>query len=109
MCRECVHEFCKDRGTTCLETGVYYINLKGCVNCSTRGELAKAECKQEEDEDGAEEISFEHRCSKCDHVVAKHTYSFSVDDGYQEYSMQCGLCGTGSDSRSVLPDDPHRG
>ena len=49
------------QGTTCLETGVYYINLKGCVECSTRGELAKAECKREEDEDGAEEISFERK------------------------------------------------
>uniref|UniRef100_A0A3Q2Q0D5 Protein Churchill n=1 Tax=Fundulus heteroclitus TaxID=8078 RepID=A0A3Q2Q0D5_FUNHE len=47
-------------------------------------------------------------CKNCDHVVARHEYTFSVVDEYQEYTMLCMLCGKAEDSISVLPDDPRQ-
>ena len=48
-------------------------------------------------------------CAHCDHVIAKHTYTFKVEDGYQEYTMVCKLCGRGAAESSVLPNDPRGG
>ena len=39
-------------------------------------------------------------------MIAVHRHTFCVEDGYQEYAMECCLCGTGQDSHCVLPDDP---
>uniref|UniRef100_A0A3P8TKL0 Protein Churchill n=1 Tax=Amphiprion percula TaxID=161767 RepID=A0A3P8TKL0_AMPPE len=47
-------------------------------------------------------------CKNCDHVIARHEYTFSVVDEYQEYTMLCMLCGKAEDSISVLPDDPRQ-
>lgn len=68
-------------------------------------------------------------CQQCEHVVAKHEYTFSVDEEYQvgdtldytvrwigqtlslvlqEYSMNCLLCGYGEATVSILPEDPRQ-
>ena len=61
------------------------------------------------DESNEKEISeFDHVCNKCSHVVAKHAHEFWVEDGYQEYRMECLLCGLGQDSISVNPKDPKK-
>ncbi|NXA40625.1 CHUR protein, partial [Eudromia elegans] len=48
-------------------------------------------------------------CRNCSHFIARHEYTFSVGDDYQEYTMLCLLCGRAEDSVSVLPDDPRHG
>ena len=40
-----------------------------------------------------QEVSFDHTCILCGHKIATHEYSFSVGDQFQEYSMNCMLCG----------------
>ena len=62
----------------------------------------------EDDPDEKEIIRFEHVCMLCNHVVAKHLHEFWVEDGYQEYRMECLLCGLGQDSISVMPRDPRK-
>ena len=42
-------------------------------------------------------------CCECQHIIARHTYSFSVEDGTQEYEMNCMLCGHGEDQVKVVP------
>ncbi|XP_072040985.1 protein Churchill-like [Amphiura filiformis] len=117
MCVECVKDKCPDRGRTCLETGSYLLNFQGCAECHKK-EPIKIEARQsgteeeaaEEDAEGGEEelITFDHVCSECGHIIAEHQYTFCVDGEYQEYSMTCMLCGRGSDSISVLPNDPRK-
>ena len=48
---------------------------------------------------------FSDSCTKCGHCVAKHTHEFWIEEGYQEYRMECILCGIGEDSLSILPKD----
>ena len=50
-----------------------------------------------------EVVMFNHVCAHCAHIVAKHTYTFSVDDGIQESTMECMLCGHGEDTARVMP------
>lgn len=47
-------------------------------------------------------------CKNCHHLIARHEYTFSVVDDYQEYTMLCLLCGRAEDSVSILPDDPRQ-
>ncbi|XP_062488568.1 protein Churchill, partial [Pezoporus occidentalis] len=47
-------------------------------------------------------------CRSCHHLIARHEYTFSVVDDYQEYTMLCLLCGRAEDSISILPDDPRQ-
>ncbi|NXK83920.1 CHUR protein, partial [Amazona guildingii] len=47
-------------------------------------------------------------CRHCHHLIARHEYTFSVVDDYQEYTMLCLLCGRAEDSISILPDDPRQ-
>ena len=47
-------------------------------------------------------------CSSCSHVIGEHRYEFWVEGGYQEYRMDCMLCGLGEDSVSVMPTDPKK-
>ena len=64
---------------------------------------------QDSDEDEDKElIKFDHACIQCNHVVANHLHEFWVEDGYQEYRMECTLCGVAQDSISVLPKDPNK-
>ncbi len=41
-------------------------------------------------------------------MIAEHRHDFWVEDGYQEYRMDCRLCGTGEDTISVAPKDPRK-
>jgi len=58
-----------------------------------------------EDEEGLETVTYHHVCKTCSHVIASHSYTFKVEDEYQEYEMSCLLCGNAEDSRSILPCD----
>jgi hypothetical protein len=51
---------------------------------------------------------FPDTCVACGHVVSKHCHEFWLEDGYQEYRMECSLCGLGEDSVSILPKDPKK-
>ncbi|XP_017589235.1 PREDICTED: protein farnesyltransferase subunit beta [Corvus brachyrhynchos] len=58
--------------------------------------------------DGEEIVTYDHLCKNCHHLIARHEYTFSVVDDYQEYTMLCLLCGRAEDSVSILPDDPRQ-
>ncbi|KAM8847542.1 protein Churchill [Synchiropus splendidus] len=107
MCNGCVHKEYPDRGNTCLEDGSYLMNYLGCASCHQR-DFVLISNKSTEDDDGEEIVTYDHVCKTCDHVVARHEYTFSVVDEYQEYTMLCMLCGKAEDSISVLPDDPRQ-
>ncbi|KAM5129828.1 protein Churchill [Mantella aurantiaca] len=107
MCGGCVQEEYPERGSTCLETGSFLLNYVSCAKCNTRDFVLIAN-KTADEEDGEEIITFDHVCKNCHHVIAKHEYTFSVVDEYQEYTMLCMLCGRAEDSVSVLPDDPRQ-
>lgn len=47
-------------------------------------------------------------CGTCQHVISTHNYKFWVEGDYQEYEMDCALCGIAEDSISILPDDPRK-
>ena len=47
-------------------------------------------------------------CGTCQHIISIHNYKFWVEGDYQEYEMDCALCGTAEDSISILPDDPRK-
>lgn len=47
-------------------------------------------------------------CSTCQHKISSHNHKFWVEGDYQEYEMECLLCGTGEDSISILPIDPRK-
>ena len=42
-------------------------------------------------------------CPTCSHVVAEHKHEFWIEEGNQEYRMDCLLCGTGEDSCPIDP------
>ncbi|KAK3714399.1 hypothetical protein QZH41_020647 [Actinostola sp. cb2023] len=101
MCRECVKEELPDRGNMCLENGSYLWNFVGCKQCGKKEPIIIANRTEQEDEDEEEHITYTHVCTICGHVIAEHTYTFRVDDDYQEYSMTCLLCGKGSDHKQI--------
>eukprot|EP00300_Choanocystis_sp_HF-7_P030116 c38877_g1_i1.p1 GENE.c38877_g1_i1~~c38877_g1_i1.p1 ORF type:complete len:123 (+),score=16.43 c38877_g1_i1:1-369(+) len=105
MCRDCVKSERPDRGTTCLETGAFFMNFRGCAAC-TAVNIAVIDREAEEDDEGNETVSFTHVCGACNHVIGKHDFTCEVIDRRHEYSMECRLCGIGSDSRGIMPDDP---
>lgn len=94
-----------------MEEGAYVLNFNGCVLCGhfnfpdsvnannldPNGEPDKAI------EDNIERINYDHQCTQCQHLVAKHEYTFEVVDGVQEYCMNCELCGIGEHSSTVNP------
>ena len=117
MCKNCVKTCFPQRETLSADSGVYFQNFVGCSQCNERNRapdslISKAKNTIEEiDEDdhiNKEVTTFEHTCTKCFHVIAKHTYEFWVEDCYQEYCMNCLLCGFGEDSISILPRDPRK-
>ncbi len=67
------------QGRTCLDTGVYIANFKGCAACggSRAAPLGVADRRVREEDDG-EEVAFAHVCPHCRHVVAAHMYTFDV-------------------------------
>ena len=62
--------------------------------------------KSMKEEDG--EVTYDHVCKNCQHIIARHEYIFRVIDEYQKYIMLCLLCGKAEDSISVFPDDPRQ-
>ncbi|TFJ98513.1 U1 small nuclear ribonucleoprotein 70 kDa [Platysternon megacephalum] len=94
-------------GNTCLENGSFLLNYVGCVECNKRDFVLIAN-RATEEEDGEEIITYDHVCKNCHHMIARHEYTFSVVDDYQEYTMLCLLCGRAEDSISILPDDPRQ-
>jgi RecJ-like exonuclease len=105
MCKDCVDVKFPDRGSSCLEKGAYLVNYKGCANCKMLGFMEEVDRQEEQDED-EETVTFTHVCKKCGHEIAKHSYTFSHDGEFQEYSMECLLCGQGGSTHSILPHDP---
>eukprot|EP00051_Salpingoeca_urceolata_P010008 m.121958 g.121958 ORF g.121958 m.121958 type:complete len:115 (+) comp16545_c1_seq3:120-464(+) len=108
MCQQCVKKPLPNRGATCLEAGVYMANYGGCHQCQSVDMPLVQNKESEVDEDGEETITYSHVCASCGHVVAKHEYTFGVDEDeeFQEYMMTCVLCGRGAASVSVMPYDP---
>ncbi|KAM9146848.1 protein Churchill isoform 1-T1 [Pangshura tecta] len=107
MCGGCVETEYPSRGNTCLENGSFLLNYVGCVECNKRDFVLIAN-RATEEEDGEEIITYDHVCKNCHHMIARHEYTFSVVDDYQEYTMLCLLCGRAEDSISILPDDPRQ-
>ncbi|XP_025047795.1 protein Churchill [Alligator sinensis] len=83
------------------------LNFGACAECNKRDFVLIAN-RATEEEDGEEIITYDHMCENCHHVIARHEYTFSVVDDYQEYTMLCLLCGRAEDSISILPDDPRQ-
>ncbi|XP_072896307.1 protein Churchill [Hemitrygon akajei] len=107
MCVGCVLREYPDRGNTCLENGSYLLNYVGCAKCSKR-DFVLITNRTQDDDDGEEIVTYDHVCQNCHHIIARHEYTFTVVDEYQEYTMLCMLCGKAEDSISVLPDDPRQ-
>ena len=116
MCKECVRTPFPDRDRMCLEKGAFMANLGKCVACGQM-ELQEQEChKQDEDDDddweeereAAEMVTYRHLCVNCGHIVSMHKYQFWVEEGRQEYRMDCLLCGFAEDSVSCMPNDPRK-
>uniref|UniRef100_A0A7S0DB84 Protein Churchill n=1 Tax=Amorphochlora amoebiformis TaxID=1561963 RepID=A0A7S0DB84_9EUKA len=97
---DCLKEFRPERHRTCLDTGAYLLNFKGCCKCGNRVALKMVSRKveEEEDKDGyiSEVVTFNHICAKCSHVICEHYYSFEAGEDAQEYLMECPLCGRGA-------------
>ena len=103
----------------CLEKGAFMANLGKCVACGQMG-LKEETCldpeKEDEDEiddweeerEAAEMVTYRHLCVNCGHVVSMHKYEFWVEEGRQEYRMDCLLCGFAEDSVSCMPNDPRK-
>ena len=99
MCKDCCVEPFIDRGETVHESGSYLVNFKGCKQCGVRSmiKIKNKEIEGDEDIDNEVEITFDHHCSKCDHKICQHFYSYELDedDNYHKYLMECQLCGRG--------------
>ncbi|KAA8583099.1 hypothetical protein FQN60_015645 [Etheostoma spectabile] len=90
MCNGCVQKEYPDRGNTCLENGSYLMNYQGCANCHQR-DFVLISNKATEDDDGEEIVTYDHVCKNCDHVIARHEYTFSVVDEYQSVLCSPGV------------------
>ncbi|PIK60160.1 churchill-like protein [Apostichopus japonicus] len=106
MCIDCVKQKCPDRGSFCVDDGSYTMNFHECAECHKKEPIKIEDRQKETDDDGAETISYSHRCSFCNHCIAEHSHIFQIDGEFQEYSMLCVLCGRGEDTVSILPTDP---
>jgi hypothetical protein len=95
----------------CLERGAYMANMAKCGGCGgmqLREEAVQPEAGEGEEREGAEVVSYQHICTSCSHVVCAHKYEFWLEEGRQEYRMDCLLCGFAEDSVSCLPTDPRK-
>ncbi|ORX57878.1 churchill-like protein [Piromyces finnis] len=109
MCQECVIEVSPDRGNITVESGFYPLNMKKCKNCQTFSTPKTTDYVNDETEDSTSiTITYNHTCSKCNHLIASHEYTYQLNDGYHEYTMNCDLCGMGEANVSVLPVDPKK-
>ena len=115
----------------CLENGSYLANYARCKECS-QNNIQNVNIETHDDSDDSsddedceviENIRYNHTCV-CSHLIAKHKvklrscwqtctmelfqYKFWIEDGRQEYRMDCMLCGIAEDSSSILPHDPRK-
>ena len=102
-------EFVDREGMVC-EDGAYVLNLKGCAACKKRGMVRNVERTHREDDKGNETVEFVHVCEWCGHEIARHRYEVAVVEAHHMhcYCMECMLCGSAEDSRSIDPVDPRR-
>ncbi|CAH6842116.1 protein Churchill [Peromyscus maniculatus bairdii] len=107
MCGDCVKKEYPNRGNTCLENGSFLLNFTGCAVCN-KLDFMLITNRSLKEEDGEEIVTYDHLCKNCHHVVARHEYTFSIMDEFQEYTMLCLLCGKAEDTISILPDDPRQ-
>ncbi|XP_051694695.2 protein Churchill isoform X1 [Oryctolagus cuniculus] len=83
MCGDCVEKEYPNRGNTCLENGSFLLNFIGCAVCSKRDFMLITN-KSLREEDGEEIVTYDHLCKNCHHVIAKHEYTFSIMDEFQQ-------------------------
>ena len=116
MCKECVRTPFPDRDRMCLEKGAFMANLGKCMSCG-KMDLRQEACNEQEEEEvddweeereDVEMVTYRHLCGNCGHTVSLHKYQFWVEEGRQEYRMDCLLCGFAEDSVSCMPNDPRK-
>ena len=91
-----------------------------CGGCGSKAFIKNINRKATEEDDGNKEIVTYTRkklqiwllnmivdtCQECQHVICEHLWEFEiVDDKYQQYSMDCKLCGHAEDTKTIDPDD----
>jgi hypothetical protein len=81
-----------DRGSCCLDTGVYVINFKECAECGKRDfpvpiDKERVEPLDSDEENQEEEVTFKHKCKHCDHIIAEHYYSFNIEENRENFIM----------------------
>eukprot|EP00092_Neocalanus_flemingeri_P062562 GFUD01075498.1.p1 GENE.GFUD01075498.1~~GFUD01075498.1.p1 ORF type:complete len:123 (-),score=38.49 GFUD01075498.1:93-461(-) len=116
MCKHCVRTPFPDRDRMCLESGAYMANMSKCSNCSKNNlkveqvpaEMLEEDSSDEDTEEEKETVTYNHVCGDCNHIVCRHKYKFWLEDGRQEYRMDCLLCGFAEDSISIMPTDPRK-
>lgn len=96
MCKDCCTESFIHRETV-QKSGSYYSNFKECNKCGLRSliKIKNKQTKGDEYKDDEMEITFDHYCSKCDHKICQHLYTYKLSNGSHRYSMECELCGIG--------------
>eukprot|EP00090_Calanus_glacialis_P036556 TRINITY_DN6247_c0_g1_i1.p1 TRINITY_DN6247_c0_g1~~TRINITY_DN6247_c0_g1_i1.p1 ORF type:complete len:123 (-),score=49.56 TRINITY_DN6247_c0_g1_i1:54-422(-) len=116
MCKHCVRNPFPNRDRMCLESGAYMVNMSKCSNCSKNNlkveqvpaDMLEEDISDDDTEEETETVTYNHVCADCNHVVSRHKYKFWLEDGRQEYRMDCLLCGFAEDSISVMPTDPRK-
>ena len=86
-----------NRGTTCLDAGVYLPNFVQCAKCgSDLPPVASPPRVTEEDDDDelVEETEYDHRCASCGAVLAVHWHKFASGPDGRRWIMECVLCGS---------------
>ena len=91
-------------------------NMKNCSSCNKNNlkaetvarEMVEDDMSEDDDDLEAENVIYNHVCAECNHIISRHKYKFWLEDGRQEYRMDCLLCGFAEDSISVMPSDPRK-
>lgn len=80
MCRACLKTAFPERHRCTSSDGALMHNFSGCAVCKSQCTtllVLNHTASEEEDGDGYEEsVEFDHGCSKCRHIVARHIYEF---------------------------------
>ncbi|XP_014401397.1 PREDICTED: protein Churchill isoform X1 [Myotis brandtii] len=100
MCGDCVEKEYPNRGNICLENGSFLLNFTGCAVCGKRDFMLITN-KSLKEEDGEEIVTYDHLCQNCHHVVARHEYTFSIMDEFQDNFETNAKCITTSTNMSV--------
>jgi len=104
MCVHCLREAFPERHRCTLERGTYFLNFAGCYQCKQRNdfpiETSRTTKEEKSEEEMEETIEYDHTCKQCNHVIARHFYSYTENHEaeIQDYNMSCALCGKGNDS-----------